>query len=109
MKKINIKKAAFIISIVFITGFASYAFANMGFGSHMSGYRSNGHHMNSYNGDKQNHMYNSGQMGANMNNGHMFNNEYRRDSNHMYEDMNKFHNGSRQNFNKKNTIKDKTK
>lgn len=98
MKKTSIKQMVFIVSIFLITGLSGFAFANMGFGSHMGGYNGNGYHMNSsnnyygehigngneyfsmgsgrhmYNG---NHMVDSDQMGAGIyNDGHMFNNRY---------------------------------
>ena len=35
MKKISIKKTALVTLLVLVTGFSSYALANMGFGSRM--------------------------------------------------------------------------
>lgn len=108
MKKISIKRMAFIASVILITGFSGYALANMGFGSHMGGYGANGYHMNGfngYNGDHMgggtgysgmgsgqhmyngNHMYNSGQMGSGMyTDGQMSGNGYYQGQNQMDND-----------------------
>ena len=75
MKKIDTKKIVFVISLVLITGFSTYALANRGFGSHMGGNNGNGYsgyHMGSGNGYG---------MGANQ---HMYN------GNHMYDSVHQF-------------------
>lgn len=104
MKKIDTKKIVFVISLVLIAGFSTYALANMGFASHMGGNNGNsfnGYHMgygmgtnpHMYNG---NHMHDSGQMGSGMyNDEHMSTNQHMyngntRDYNHMYDDSNNF-------------------
>ena len=124
MKKISIKKITLAISFVLITGFSTYAMANMGFGSHMGGNIGNGYDMNrsnGYNGYHMgngngygmgggrhmyngNHMYGSGQMGSGIyNDGHMFNNGYNRDHNNSYDnDMNKSNNNFKQDYSNNN-------
>ena len=108
MKKIDTKKIVFVISLVLIAGFSTYALANMGFGSHMGGNNGNGYngyHMGSGNGYgtganrhmyNGNHMHDSAQMGSGMyNDGHMGKNQHMyngntRNYNHMYDDRNNF-------------------
>ncbi len=122
MKKISLKKTIFAVSLVLVTGFSTYALANMGAGSHMGGGYSgsnyamnhgndyNNNHMGGGNGygrhmNNGNHNYNSGQMGYGMDNdGHMFNNQDNRTQNHRYDDMNKSNNN--QNHNNSDSIEE---
>lgn len=77
MKTKTIKKAVVTVSIISIIGFAGYAFADMGFGSHMGGYTGgysyhmdeNGYHMmNGFNGYYQDHMGENGRYTRHMDN-----------------------------------------
>jgi hypothetical protein len=121
MKKIDTKKIVFVISLVLITGFSTYALANRGFGSHMGGNNGNGYsgyHMGSGNGYGMganqhmyngNHMYDSVQMGAEMyNDGHMGKSQHMyngntRNYNHMYDDRNNLNNNFMQNYSNNNS------
>jgi hypothetical protein len=122
MKKISIKKIAFVISIVLVTGLSTYALANMGFGSHTGGNGGSGYHMNSSEGYNHmvgnngnnmgygqhmnygNHMAKSGHMGNGMyNDGHMFNSGYGQDHNKMFDDMNRMDDYSIQKYSDENS------
>lgn len=107
------KKTIITISVIFIVGIAGFAWANMGFGSHMGGHGGgaymnnygNGHHMGSGGYGNGNHMMGNGYgNGWHMNNGgHRYDNND--DYNRMIEDMDRFHNGNRNYNNRDNTQK----